>query len=46
VHYHWDNAKNALNRRKLGLDFSEAIAALEDPDRIEDLDTESGYDEG
>jgi uncharacterized DUF497 family protein len=45
VHYEWDDAKNALNRRKHGVDFATAISALEDPDRLEDIDTTSGDEE-
>ena len=35
VEYEWDSAKAALNRRKHGVDFADAIPALEDPNRIE-----------
>jgi uncharacterized protein len=45
VQYEWDNAKNALNRRKHGVDFATAIAALEDPDRLEDIDTTNDGEE-
>jgi uncharacterized DUF497 family protein len=38
VSYEWDNAKEALNRRKHGVDFLTAIAALEDPNRLEDVE--------
>jgi uncharacterized DUF497 family protein len=38
VNYEWDNAKEALNRRKHGVDFVTAIGALEDPNRLEDAD--------
>ena len=41
----WDNAKAATNRRKHGVDFLDAIAALEDSDRLEDVDAEHGVDE-
>jgi uncharacterized DUF497 family protein len=34
VRYEWDNAKAALNHRKHGIDFLDAIAALEDPNRL------------
>jgi uncharacterized DUF497 family protein len=37
VDYEWDDAKNALNRRKHGVDFLDAIAALEDPNRLEEI---------
>ncbi len=40
MNYEWDTAKNTLNRRKHGVDFAMAIAALEDPDRLEDIDTD------
>lgn len=43
--YEWDAAKDAFNRRKHGVDFATAIAALEDPDRLEDIDIASGGDE-
>jgi uncharacterized DUF497 family protein len=45
VDYVWDDTKNALNRRKHGIDFTDAIAALEDPNRIEDMDSESEFGE-
>jgi uncharacterized protein len=45
VDYEWDDAKEALNRRKHGVDFNDAIAALQDPNRIEELDTQFDYDE-
>jgi uncharacterized DUF497 family protein len=38
VLYEWDNAKEARNRRKHGVDFVTAIAALEDPHRLEDIE--------
>jgi uncharacterized DUF497 family protein len=38
VLYEWDNAKEARNRRRHGVDFMTAIAALEDPNRLEDLE--------
>lgn len=41
VRYEWDNAKAGLNYRKHGIDFVDAIAALEDPDRLEDIDFET-----
>jgi uncharacterized DUF497 family protein len=41
VQYEWDNAKAALNYRKHGVDFVDAIAALEDPNRLEDIDFET-----
>ncbi|MCK6453644.1 MAG: BrnT family toxin [Alphaproteobacteria bacterium] len=38
MRYEWDKGKAALNRRKHGVDFPDAIAALEDPHRLEDID--------
>jgi uncharacterized DUF497 family protein len=35
VQYEWDNGKAAENLRKHGVDFADAIAALEDPNRLE-----------
>jgi uncharacterized DUF497 family protein len=35
----------ALNLRKHGVDFADAIAALEDPNRLEEIDTRFIYDE-
>ncbi len=40
MQYEWDNAKAALNYRKHGVDIVDAIAALEDPNRLEDIDFE------
>jgi uncharacterized protein len=45
VQYEWDNGKAALNLRKHGVDFADAIAALEDPNRVEEIDTRFVYDE-
>jgi uncharacterized DUF497 family protein len=45
VKYEWDNGKAAANLRKHGVDFADAIAALEDTDRIEEIDTRFVYDE-
>jgi uncharacterized DUF497 family protein len=45
VDYEWDQAKNALNRHKHGVDLRDAIAALEDPNRLEDVDTHREYGE-
>jgi DNA-binding transcriptional regulator YiaG len=36
----WDNGKAAENLRKHGVDFVDAIAALEDLNRLEELDTQ------
>ena len=45
MQYEWDNGKAALNLRKHGVGFPEAIAALEDPNRLENLDPEFVYGE-
>ena len=36
--YEWDAAKAAENRRKHGIDFLDSIAAIEDPNRLEEID--------
>ena len=36
--YTWDRAKETLNRRKHGVDFAAAVAALEDSHRLEEID--------
>jgi uncharacterized DUF497 family protein len=45
VQYEWDDGKAALNLRKHGVDFGEAIVALEDPRRLEEIDDRFAYDE-
>jgi uncharacterized protein len=45
VQYEWDNGKAAENLRKHGVDFADAIAALEDPNRLEEIDTRFEYSE-
>ena len=45
VQYEWDEGKAAENIRKHGVDFLDAIAALEDPNRLEEVDTRFPYDE-
>jgi hypothetical protein len=45
VQYEWDNGKAAENLRKHGVDFADAIAALEDPNRVEEIDDRFVYDE-
>jgi uncharacterized protein len=45
VQYEWDNGKAAANLRKHGVDFADAIAALEDTNRIEDVDGRFVYGE-
>jgi uncharacterized protein len=45
VQYEWDNAKAAANLRKHGVDFMDAIAAVEDPNHLEEIDTRFNYGE-
>jgi uncharacterized DUF497 family protein len=45
VDYEWDDAKAAENLRKHGIDFTESIEALEDPNRLEEVDTRFDYGE-
>jgi hypothetical protein len=45
VDYEWDRAKAAANRRKHGIDFRDAIAVLEDPNRLETVDIRYDYGE-
>lgn len=43
--YEWDDAKAAANLAKHGIDFLDAIGALADPHRIEDIDDGFAYGE-
>ncbi len=43
--YEWDDAKAAANLAKHGVDFVDAIGALADPNRIEDIDDSVDYGE-
>jgi uncharacterized protein len=45
VQYEWEKGKTAENLRKHGVDFVDAIEALEDPNRLEEIDTRFAYDE-
>jgi uncharacterized DUF497 family protein len=45
VRYEWDKAKAALNLRRHGVDFQDAIGALEDPNRLEEADDRFDYEE-
>jgi len=45
VRYEWDKVKAASNRRRHGVDFQDAIGALEDPNRIEEADDRLDYAE-
>jgi uncharacterized DUF497 family protein len=43
--FEWDDAKNAINQAKHGLDFVEARFVLQDPSRMEKMDTRKDYGE-
>jgi uncharacterized DUF497 family protein len=45
MEYEWDAAKAGENRRRHGVDFMDSIAAIEDPNRLEELDTRFEYGE-
>lgn len=45
MEYEWDDAKAAANLAKHGVDFADAIGALADPNRIEDIDDSVAYGE-
>jgi uncharacterized DUF497 family protein len=45
VDYEWDIEKALQNQRKHGVDFNDTIAALNDPNRLEDFDGRFGYGE-
>jgi uncharacterized DUF497 family protein len=45
VEYEWDDSKRALNRRKHGIDFIDAIAAVEDPNRLDEIEAETVFGE-
>ena len=45
VRYEWDDGKAAVNLRKHGVDILDSIAALEDPNRVEEIDTRFVYGE-
>lgn len=45
MQYEWDNGKAAENLRQHGVDFADAIAALEDANRLEEIDTRFAYGE-
>ena len=45
VQYEWDHGKAAENLRKHGVDFADAIAALKDGNRLEEIDTRFDYGE-
>lgn len=43
--FEWDPVKALENRRKHGIDFLDAIAALRDPNRLEEIDERFEYGE-
>ncbi|MBV8568270.1 MAG: BrnT family toxin [Methylobacteriaceae bacterium] len=45
MQYEWDNSKAAANLHKHGVDFADAIAGLEDANRVEEIDTRFPYEE-
>ena len=45
MQYEWDDGKAAENHRKHGVDFADAIAALEDTNRLEEIGTRFEYSE-
>jgi hypothetical protein len=45
VDYEWDEAKSQVNRRKHGVAFADSVAALQDPNRIEEIDARFDYGE-
>ncbi len=45
MNYEWDNGKAVENLRKHGVDFVDAIAILEDPNRVERIDDRFVYGE-
>ena len=45
MNYEWDDEKAILNLRKHGVDFRDAIGALEDRNRLEQIDVGIEYGE-
>jgi len=45
MEYEWDAAKAAENLRRHGIDFADSIAALEDQNRLEEIDARFEYGE-
>ena len=43
--YEWDAAKAAENRRRHGIDFADSVAAIEDPNRLEEIDSRFEHEE-
>jgi uncharacterized DUF497 family protein len=44
VSYEWDPEKNRSNRKKHGVDFTDAVSALEDQDALTMRDERSAYE--
>ena len=45
MNYEWNTAKAIENRRRHGIAFADAIAAVEDPNRLEEIDDRFEYGE-
>ena len=45
MNYEWDRDKAAQNLHRHGVDFADAIPAIEDPNRIEEIDDRFDYGE-
>lgn len=45
MNYEWDKSKADVNLRLHGVDFVDAIPAVEDPNRLEELDDRYDYGE-
>jgi uncharacterized DUF497 family protein len=45
MRYRWDSSKARLNLWKHGVEFADAVAAIEDPASIEEVDDEIDYGE-
>ena len=45
MNYEWNTAKAIENRRRHGIDFADAMAAIEDPNRLEEIDDRFEYGE-
>ncbi len=45
MQYEWNDRKAASNLRDHGVDFRDAVGALEDPNRLEDIDARFAYAE-
>lgn len=45
MEYEWDAVKAAENLRRHGIDFADSIKAIEDPNRLEEIDDRFDYGE-